>query len=180
MPARHAHVPTVRTGRLDELDRLRDIERAAGGPFRELGMARIADDEPPSAEDLALRVRADRLWVLVDTQDRALAYLMADPLGPHAHIEQVSVHPDAARRGIGAVLIERAAHWGLSRGLTDLTLCTFADVPWNAPYYARLGFRPIPDELLDAPLASLRRHEADLGLDEWPRTAMVRSFIRMD
>ena len=170
----------IRTGRLDELDRLRDIERAAGAPFRAIGMARIADDEPPSAEALALRVQADRLWVFADDHDVPVAYLMADPLGSHAHIEQVSVHPDAARRGLGAVLIEQAGHWGITSGLADLTLCTFVDVAWNAPYYARLGFRAVPDAELDGSLAALRRHEGDLGLDEWPRTAMIRSLTRMD
>lgn len=174
------HVPMVRVGRLADIERLREIERAAGEPFRALGMERIADDEPPPAESLALRVQADRLWVFVDEQDLPMAYLMADPLGSHAHIEQVSVHPDSARRGLGAVLIEQAGHWGLASGLADLTLCTFVDVAWNAPYYTRLGFRAVPDDQLDGPLAALRRHEGDLGLDEWPRTAMVRSLTRMD
>lgn len=169
----------IRVGRLDELDRLREIERAAGHPFRTIGMARIADDEPATADALASRVQADRLWVFADSHDRPIAYLMADPLGSHAHIEQVSVHPDAARRGLGAVLIEQAGHWGLTAGLSDLTLCTFRDVAWNAPYYARLGFRTVLDDELDGSLAALRRHEVDLGLDEWPRTAMVRSLTRM-
>lgn len=168
----------IRTARLDELDRLRDIERAAGESFRALGMARIADGEPPPADALAVRVQDGRLWVFADEHDLPVAYLMADPLGSHAHIEQVSVHPSAARRGLGAKLIERARHWGRASGLTDLTLCTFLNVVWNAPYYARLGFRPVPDEDLDGFLAALRRHEGDLGLDEWPRTAMVRSLNR--
>ncbi len=168
----------IRLGRLDDVERLRAIERASGEPFRGIGMDRIADDEPASAADLALRIGADRLWVVADDDDRALAYLMADPLGRHAHIEQVSVHPDAARRGLGAELIEQAGRWGRAAGLADLTLCTFAAVPWNAPYYRRLGFRELAEADLDAPLAALRRHEADLGLDQWPRTAMARSLIR--
>ncbi|MCW2602801.1 MAG: family acetyltransferase [Pseudonocardiales bacterium] len=165
-------------GRLDEIERFREIERAAGAPFRDLGMARIADDEPPGADALALRVRADRLWVFADAKDIPVAYLMADPLGSHAHIEQVSVHPDVARRGLGAVLIEQAGRWGVSAGLADLTLCTFVGVAWNAPYYARLGFRAVPDDELDGRLAALRRHEGELGLDQWPRTVMVRSLTR--
>ena len=31
-------------------------------------------------------------------------------------------------------------------GLPCLTLTTFRDVPWNAPWYSRLGFEPAPDE----------------------------------
>ncbi|MBH2904532.1 GNAT family N-acetyltransferase, partial [Serratia ureilytica] len=55
-----------------------------------------------------------------------------------------------ARRLIGAVA-EEAKRQGAAR----LTLTTFIDVPWNAPYYRRLGFRPLADARLTA---ALRRH----------------------
>jgi GNAT superfamily N-acetyltransferase len=166
----------VRPARTDDVPRLRDIERAAGELFRPLGMARVADDDPPPAEALELRIAAGRLWVAADTGDVALAYLMADPVGVHAHVEQVSVHPAAARRRLGAALIERARQWGKDASARDLTLCTFVDVPWNAPYYRRLGFAAVPDAALDPPLAALRRREHELGLDQWPRTVMSRSL----
>lgn len=59
-------------------------------------------------------------------------------------------------------------------GLPTLTLTTFADVLWNAPYYARLGFDVIPNRELSAGLRGLREHEAAIGLDAWPRVAMRR------
>jgi hypothetical protein len=30
-------------------------------------------------------------------------------------------------------------------GLTSLTLTTFRDVPWNAPFYAKLGFEYVAE-----------------------------------
>lgn len=166
----------IRAGRSDEIPVLREIELDAGVAFRDVGMARIADEEPPAPEALQARIDAGRLWVAVGPDDTAVAYLMADPVGAHAHIEQVSVRASAARRGTGARLIDRARRWGLDCGAADLTLCTFLDVPWNAPYYRRLGFAQLADHLLDAPLAAVRRREVDLGLDESPRTAMIRSL----
>lgn len=88
------------------------------------------------------------------------------------HIEQVTVHPRAARRGVGRALIGYAAGRAREEGATALTLTTFADVPWNAPYYARVGFRPLADAGLTPALRAIRAHEAEPGLDRWPRLCM--------
>ncbi len=91
----------IRAAVAAELPLLQDIERAAGEPFRSLGMAAIADDDPPSLESLEAYRRAGRAWVAVDAADRPVAYLLAETVDGAAHVEQVSVHPDAARRGVG-------------------------------------------------------------------------------
>ncbi|MFD7662048.1 GNAT family N-acetyltransferase [Streptomyces sp. NPDC059788] len=165
--------PVVRAATPGDLPALRAVERAAGEAFRDLGMARIADDEPPSLAELARYQRAGRALVACGgVPDAApLAYLLWEPVDGCAHIEQVSVHPDGARRGLGRLLIEQA--WQDS-GLPALTLTTFAAVPWNAPYYARLGFRVLTDAEVTPGLRAIRRHEAALGLDRWERVCMRR------
>jgi hypothetical protein len=47
-------------------------------------------------------------------------------------------------------------------------------VPWNAPYYARLGFRILDDTAVTPGLRAIRRREAEIGLDRWPRVCMRR------
>jgi N-acetylglutamate synthase-like GNAT family acetyltransferase len=89
-----------------------------------------------------------------------------------AHIEQVSVHPLHARRGVGRALIERAKGWARSQGLESVTLTTFVDVPWNGPYYERLGFRYLTPEEETPSLRAIRENERALGLDAWPRACM--------
>ena len=155
-----------------ELPALQDIERAAGAPFRALGMPEIADDEPPALDVLERYRRAGRCWVAVDESDLPAAYLLAEPVDGALHIEQVSVHPRAARRGVGRALLAHAADHAREEGLTALTLTTFTDVPWNAPYYARLGFRPLPEADLTPGLREIRRAEAAHGLNRWPRVCM--------
>ncbi|MGH3332703.1 MAG: GNAT family N-acetyltransferase [Nocardioidaceae bacterium] len=90
-----------------------------------------------------------------------------------AHLEQVSVHPRHAGRGLGADLVRAALRRASSLGYTRMTLMTYADVPWNGPYYRRLGF-----EALSAPgpdLMRMREHESSLGLDRHgTRVAMCR------
>ncbi|MFJ1756409.1 GNAT family N-acetyltransferase [Kitasatospora sp. NPDC088134] len=166
----------VREVRPEELPLLAEIERAAGNVFREVGMDRIADDEPFSIEELTAYLGAGLAWVAVDGADRPVGYLVAERVDGALHVEQVSVHPDAARRGVGRSLIEHLADLARAEGVPALTLTTFADVPWNAPYYRRCGFRPVPEAELTPGLRLVRAREAAHGLDRWPRLVMRRDL----
>jgi hypothetical protein len=73
-------------------------------------------------------------------------------------------------------MLEHAAGRAAAGGLPALTLTTFAEVPWNAPYYERCGFRRLAEAELTAGLREVRRREAELGLDRWPRVCMLRDL----
>jgi GNAT superfamily N-acetyltransferase len=137
-------------------------------------MAMVADDPPLSIAELADFAGNGRAWVYPDDRDRPVAYLLIETVDGAGHIEQVSVHPDHSGRGIGAALIEVAADWAREQRMTALTLTTYVDVPWNTPYYRRLGFEVVPDDRLSPGLLALRRSEAADGLDRWPRVVMRR------
>ncbi|MCO8307278.1 MULTISPECIES: GNAT family N-acetyltransferase [Streptomyces] len=167
----------IRTSTIEELPVLQDIERAAGLCFRDIGMEEIADDEPLSLEELSRYQRAGRAWVAVDDADRVVAYLITDPVDGNIHIEQVSVHPDSARRGVGRALIDHIAARAAADGVPALTLTTFVDVAWNAPYYAaRCGFRTLSEAELTPGLREIQRSEAAHGLSRWPRVCMRRDL----
>jgi GNAT superfamily N-acetyltransferase len=168
--------PAIRPARMDDLVTLIAIEAAAGAAFRDLGMDAVADDDPGSLEELEPYAETGRAFVAVDTADRPVGYLLVDAVDGAAHIEQVSVHPDHARRRIGHALIERAVSWADSRGLCALTLTTYVEVPWNGPYYERLGFSYLAAENETPGLRAIRRREQTRGLDAWPRACMRRSL----
>lgn len=165
---------SVRAAHIDDLPALQDIERAAGQCFRDIGMPDIADDEPLPLDELARYQRSGLAWVAVDGANSPVAYLIADRVDGNLHIEQVSVHPDSARRGIGRSLLDPLVDRAAADGVPALTLTTFTGVPWNAPYYARCGFRPLGDHELGAGLRDIRAREAAHGLDRWPRVCMRR------
>lgn len=123
----------IRQAREEDLPALRDLERAADQLFRDLGMDAVAEGEPTPLAALSAYRRDGRAWVFADDRDRPLAFLLLDVIDGAAHIEQVSVMPTAARRGVGAALIRAAADWARQHGCDALTLMTFRDVPWNAP-----------------------------------------------
>ncbi|GAB4584689.1 GNAT family N-acetyltransferase [Nocardia sp. IFM 10818] len=166
----------IRPATAADLPILQDIEIAAGAPFRTVGMPDIAEDDPLPIESLDAYRRMGRAWVAVGTDDAPLAYLIDEDVDGTAHIAQVSVHRKAAHQGIGRRLLDHAAARARAAGLRALTLTTFTEVPWNAPYYERLGFHRIPDETLTPGLRKIRAHEAEIGLDRWPRTAMRRNL----
>lgn len=167
----------IRAVRLDELPILQDIERAAGQCFRDIGMPEIAEDEPLPLDELARYYHAGLAWVAAsDTDDVPIAYLIADRVDGNLHVEQVSVHPDSARRGIGRLLLDHLAAHARSEGTHALTLTTFTEVPWNAPYYARCGFQLMDDSTLTPGLRKIREREAARGMDRWPRACMRRAL----
>jgi len=166
----------VREARHSDLPSLQEIERAAGAPFAELGMTAVAEDPPPSLEELGEYVAAGRCWVSAGPDDRPVAYLIVDVVDGCAHVEQVSVHPVAQRRGLGAALLDRAAAWADEHGLPALTLTTYTEVPWNGPYYERLGFRYLTETEETSGLQAIRDAERAHGLDLWPRACMRRDL----
>lgn len=160
-----------------ELPLLRDIERVAGQLFAEAGMPEIAAYDPLPIAELAEAREAGHLWVAADDADTPVAYLVAAIVDGNLHIEQVSVHPDHARRGIGRGLLAHVAEQASAQSLPALTLTTFLDVPWNAPYYRRCGFRALTSAEETPGLRAIRAREAALGLDRWPRLCMRRDCL---
>jgi GNAT superfamily N-acetyltransferase len=189
LPARGARVPGVmphprsdnelmriRTARVTELPALQAIERAAGLMFCDIGMPEIAQYDPWPLPVMTARQDAGRIWVAANDDDEPVAYLMADLVDGCLQIEQVTVHPGSARHGLGRALLDHAANRAAAEHLPALTLTTFAHVPWNAPYYARCGFRVLDDPEITPRLQAIRDREAAMGLDRWPRACMRRDL----
>jgi GNAT superfamily N-acetyltransferase len=163
---------TVRAPRRNELELLRSIERDAGQAFAAIGMTRMG--EALRVDELEAFRSAGRAWVTVDDDDAPVAYLLSNVLDNCAHIEQVSVARSHARRGVGAALIEHLATIARGEGRAALTLTTFRDVPWNAPYYQRLGFTILEPPDQGPELAVVVAHETRTIPGRAPRVAMRR------
>ncbi len=78
------------------------------------------------------------------------------------------MHPVHERKGLGSALLEAVCELG------DVTLTTFRDVPWNAPWYARRGFEVLDPAEWGPELEALVAHERELGIEVAPRVVMRR------
>jgi GNAT superfamily N-acetyltransferase len=165
---------TIRAASAADLPALQHIEVAAGRCFVDVGMPEVAGDEPFTIAELDGYRRDGLAWVAVDADDRPVAYLVAEVLDGALHVEQVSVHPSHAGRRVGRALLDHAAGQAAARGLDRLTLTTFEQVPWNAPYYRRGGFVVLDEPDWGPGLRAVREREAAHGLDRWPRVCMTK------
>jgi len=142
-------VERIRPARPDELSLLPGIEAAADTLFDPLGIGPLPG--PGTEEEFA-----SALVVLV-AGDPPVGLCRIDPVAgvasgpPGAHLEQLSVHPDHGRRGIGRALLRAGCAWAAAQGYAELTLATYRDVPWNGAFYASEGFvedGPVDDWLV--------------------------------
>ena len=93
--------------------------------------------------------------MITGVDDRPAGFLITETVDGCLHVEQVSVDPSSARRGLGRTLLDHAAEQAAASGIPPLTLTTFADVPWNAPYYLRCGLRLLADAEVPAGLRAI-------------------------
>ena len=163
----------IRRATAADVAAMRRIECAAGEAFREIGLDVVADDEPPPAALLAAYVTEGRAFV-DERGGEPVGYLITEVVDGCAHLEQVSVLPRMRGRRVGEGLVEHLAGWARDRRLPALTLTTYRDVPWNGPYWVRLGFRELVG--LTPGLRAIRDDEIARGLDVWSRLAMRREL----
>ncbi|WP_210206688.1 GNAT family N-acetyltransferase [Rhodoplanes serenus] len=164
----------IRPGVASDIDQLRTIEAGAATRFLATRFAAVAGDEPTPAAVLAERIAARRLFVATDPEVGAIGFVMARPVDGQGYIEELDVLPAQAGRRIGAALIERIAALAAEQGWPALLLSTFRDVPWNAPYYRRLGFVVLEEAALSPALREIRCRHIAKGLDESARVFMRR------
>lgn len=149
-------------GRPEEYGRLREIQAASGELFTEVGIGPFPDEEfdPLAATS-----------VVLVAGEPPVGFAAVGVVDGVAHLFQVSVAPSVGRRGLGTALVNSVCEWATSQGYEAVTLTTFRDVPWNGPFYTRLGFGTVEDP--SPGLADIREHERAIGLDDLgPRIAM--------
>lgn len=114
--------------------------------------------------------------VAEDHTCRIVGFLNGEMAPDALHIHQVAVHHGHQRKGIGRQLIARVQEIAAERGAGFLTLTTFQHVPWNEPYYLRLGFETMPDAALNGRLRAILKREWEAGLASEQRCAMIKQL----
>ncbi|MEV0590937.1 GNAT family N-acetyltransferase [Nonomuraea cavernae] len=154
----------VRWAESSELSGLISIELAADGLFQQVGI-----EFPPGTTQI--EEVDDPGSVLVEGEPPA-GFALVGWVDGNLHLEQLAVHPSCMRQGIGGRLIAAAREHALAAGAPAVTLTTFRDVPWNAPWYERHGFTVLPEAGWGPELRALVEHERELGIEVAPRVVM--------
>lgn len=107
---------------------------------------------------------AGRLWLALDAKDRPVGYALLQILDGCAVLAQLDVHPAHGQQGLGTALVQRVINHVRDAGLPALYLTTFSHVPWNAPFYQKLGFRLLSTAEQAPFLQNILQEERSRGL----------------
>lgn len=167
----------VRPGRAGDAPLLGDIERAAAQRFAGIGLDRIAQGRPTSAAEYLEAVAEGFLWVVETAAGAPAGLALAGRVDGQGYLAEVAVHPDHAGQRLAARLISEVERQAAAEGCRRLFLTTFDVVPWNRPYYEKLGFAVLPEAQAGAGLRAIRAGERKRGLDRIsPRVCMVKEI----
>jgi GNAT superfamily N-acetyltransferase len=162
----------IRLASAEDVRHLAKIERAAAALFKPFGFSRQFARETTPLATLEDALQAGSLWVAVDGRERPVGFALLEELDGNAHLHEIDVHPKHGRRGLGRALLGTVVAAARARGFAAITLTTFRHVPWNAPFYASMGFRIVPRAELSEALRALLRAEVERGLPAQHRVAM--------
>lgn len=173
----------LRLAREGELEACIDIERRAAVRFAELGPAAEGLAEVMGAVVTPLleleRGLSDRgIFVAVDAADAPVGFALVRRVDDDAHLVELDVLPEHGRKGLGRALVVASLSWGVSRRLRRLTLSTLSFIPFNAPFYASLGFVVIEDDAMGPELRALVHDDETRGLPSDGRVVMARALPR--
>ena len=151
------------------------IENRASELFRAYGYGSVADAFIPDVEALRATIAGQDVKVAVDDSSRPVGYAVFGAVGEFLHLGELSVDPQHGRRGLGSALVAEVIDAARRGNYDGVSLTTFRELPFNAPFYRRLGFRETA--LADAPETLRSRFIAEVpaGIDPARRVLMIAS-----
>lgn len=176
MPALFHGRYSIRSRLPEDDEALLAVENRATELFRDHGYPMVADTPLASIADFRTMMVGHETWIAVSEGGEAVGYAVAGSRGHYFHLRELAVDPDHQRRGIGTALVQTVAAAAAKAGCPGITLTTFRDVPFNAPFYARLGFKEM--QIDDAPeaLRTTFLREVPHGVDAGRRVLMLKEL----
>ena len=153
------------------------IELAAASVFPEKDLPLHIRYRVTERDVLAEARADDRLWVVLDLHGRAVGFALVEVVGGLAHVDEIDVHPDHARQGIGSTLLQLTIDWARHERFPAMTLVTFRHLAWNAPFYEKFGFIRLAQDELSDDISAILDDEDAVGMNMKNRVAMRLSLI---
>ncbi len=156
----------------EHLHTLPEIEQQAAALFEGWNVPKSVLEDSTPLEDFATAQAAGLLWVAVSPQHQPVGFALVERADAVLHLEELDVHPLHGQRGVGTALVQAVCAWAHEQGYREITLTTYRDIPWNGPFYGRLGFVTLKGAELSRELQARVKTEAERGLDPERRVVM--------
>jgi GNAT superfamily N-acetyltransferase len=128
----------ARAARYEDFGAIQQVETRAAQRFTG-NLAFIAQAPPLPIERLAEFHAVGGLHVLVHNHAIVgmAAHTLLDGVG---YLAELDVVPEHAGQRLGQRILKRVIGCLIATRVSSLWLTTYRDVPWNGPYYRRIGF----------------------------------------
>jgi GNAT superfamily N-acetyltransferase len=163
---------TIRRARNDDLPLLGPVERSAAELFRTVNLDFLADGPTVDESLLSAMMSSNHLWIAVNETDQPIGFAGGEGLDGNFHIAEVSVGQDAQGKGVGKALMEELIRQAKEEGYMAITLTTYRDLPWNGPWYRKLGFLEVQVDEMGDEYAKIWNSEAQHGHEMGLRCVM--------
>jgi len=155
---------TITKGTADHVPLLQKIERAASELFSVKDLPAEIRSHVTSWNTFNQAISSDRLWIIAAEAMQPVGFALISILDDQAHLCEMDVHPDHGRQGLGTRLMRHVLNRVQARGFAYMTLTTFEHLGWNAPFYAKLGFKKLEEEEMGSELRENLELERRFGL----------------
>ena len=172
-----SHTVNIRLARPEELSRLREIEDEAAQLFSGFNVLDESRDESFSERILANLIAMRQVWVCSVGDSGPIGMVIVSVWGRVVYIEEMDVVPAYGRQGIGTRLLSHVCFWAASDGHERMLLSTFADIPWNGPFYRKNGFSFVSESEWSERMQLIRDEETRRGLDVSARAFMEKYLL---
>lgn len=109
----------------------------------------------------------------VNRWDQPIGFAGGQNIAGNFHLVELSVAQEFQGKGVGRALLSAVFDQVRREGYQALTLTTFRHLPWNGPWYARLGFVEVGAAEMGREYEEIIEHEARNGLDVKQRCVMA-------
>ncbi|WP_169753910.1 GNAT family N-acetyltransferase [Photobacterium aquae] len=166
----------VRRAEFEDITNINQIEKRAGNAFSSMPMDFLCSlpQEIPlhSYGFYEKKIRSNELFV-AEIENKVVGFICISNINEESaiHVSEFAVDYTYQKRRIGFQLINVVIELAKKKH-KSITLTTFSNVPWNAPFYEKLGFVTIDKSQLNERLVLLLAQESEMGLPKEYRCAM--------
>ena len=143
----------IRPASKSDIDHIWAIDSSATMKFASIpALADLASPEE-SPEKFERWLEHGRVYLVEDLTGPA-GFIAAFEIDDVLHVNEIGVHEDRQRRGLGVLLLEAVFKWAQdiaqekNREFARVCLTTYPDVPWNGPWYLKNGFKEVDAEAI--------------------------------
>jgi GNAT superfamily N-acetyltransferase len=163
---------TIRSARVEKLPLLAHIEQLAAIRFLKTPYAFLVDAKPLLLDFVQQRFQEGQVWVVVNQQDVLIGFAVTREVDDTLYLQEIDIDPKHGQKGLGYALVDTVRSWAKLSDYSVMSLSTFRDIPWNAPFYSKLGFYILDEPELTNGFQQIRWQENEAGLPISDRVIM--------